>query len=287
MYQISSSQYIRDDENINIYSYITGDPEPEHTHEFIEMVYIRSGKGQHYVNGTCYNVSRGDLLFINFGQTHAFSAVDPMEIVNCLISPEFIDKELINSENAYEILTLSSFSEFGDLFDNPVPMIRFRGKELLEVEALIKAMISEFNDKDINYRTALKGYLQVLLTKVFRAMKRSAMDSIMQQMNRATPDILKHIEDSCLEQITLKELAQKCFYNPSYFSKVFKEYYGRSFTDYIHERRVNEAVRLLKETDLSIEAVSRKVGYQDRKQLYKIFKQFMDITPSQVRKPKK
>jgi len=42
-------------------------------------------------------------------------------------------------------------------------------------------------------------------------------------------------------------------------------------------------MRLLKETTLSIEAISHRVGYEDKKQFYKIFKKYMGITPSKVR----
>jgi AraC family L-rhamnose operon transcriptional activator RhaR len=278
-----TGDYINQFENINIFQYPAIGEEEEHTHDFIEIVYIISGKGQQVINGTRYDVERGDLLFINIGQTHSFQSYGTMEIVNCLITPEFIDRELLHSENAFELLALSYFEEFEDKIDKLVPMISFRGKELIEIESLITSMIAEFVHKPINFRTALRGYVLVLLTKIFRQMQQQEMGHILHQVNKLTPDLLRYIEEHCFEKITLNTLAQKCFYNPSYFSKIFKEVYGKNLMEYIHEKRIQEALRLLKETNLSIENISLRVGYNDRKQFYKILKAHTGLTPKEAR----
>lgn len=283
MYQFKLSEFINQEENINVFKYSANDNEQVHTHEFLEIVYVMNGKGQHYINSTCYNVKKGDLLFINFGQSHSFISQGTMEIINCLVSPEFIDRELIHSENAVEILALTAFEDFEGRVDKLIPMISFKGKELIEVERLIECMMNELFLKSTNYKTALRGYLLVLLTKIFREMQKKDYGIVLQKINKITPEILEYIEKNCCEKITLKELAQKCFYNPSYFSRVFKEYYGRNLMDFIHEKRVNEAMRLIRETDMSIESVAYSVGYSDKKQFYKIFKEYIGMTPSQAR----
>ena len=134
-----------------------------------------------------------------------------------------------------------------------------------------------------SYHIALKGYLFVLLTKIFREMQNADTGRILQHVHKITPDILKYIEEKCFEKITLNELAQKCFYNPSYFSRIFKECFGKSLTDFIHEKRIAEAVRLLKETDLSIDDICTCVGYREKKQFYKTFRRIMGNTPGKTR----
>lgn len=283
MYSFKKNEYIRPEENISIFSFITEKEELEHTHEFIEIVYIMSGSGQHYINHNCFDVERGDLLIINFNQTHSYYSDNGMTIINCLLEPKFISEELIDSENAFEMLTLNLFEDFDGTILKLIPKVCFRGKDLIEVETIFERMISEFNEKNIGYKTALKGYLNVLLTKTFRGMKNADKGNVLQHVNKITPDILKYIEGKCFEKISLTELASKCFYNPSYFSKIFKECYGKSLTDFIYEKRMNEAIRLLKESNLSIEDICYSVGYKDRKQFYKIFKKYVGKTPNEFR----
>ena len=45
----------------------------EHTHDFIEIVYVCSGNGVHCVDGKQYFVKEGSLIFINYGQTHSLT----------------------------------------------------------------------------------------------------------------------------------------------------------------------------------------------------------------------
>jgi AraC family transcriptional regulator, L-rhamnose operon transcriptional activator RhaR len=277
--QYTRNEYIDKNENIALQAYRTQRAESEHTHEFIEIVYILSGSGRHTVNGLQFPVQRGDLLFINIGQTHAFASQGDMEIVNCLINPEFIDQELIHAENALEILALSSFDDFDIPTEKLIPLVRFEGRDLLDVEQLINSMIREFRQKPLNYTTALKGYLLVLLTKIFRVIQQTDSETVLNHVGRITPDILQYIEHNFNRKISLEELAKRCFYNPSYFSRIFHESCGKSLTDYIAEKRIQEADRLLCETNLSIEEISQKVGYRDRKQFYAVYKRFMGTVP--------
>lgn len=283
MYEYKARDILRPEENISIQKCFVEGLEKTHTHDFIEIVYIMAGSGQHFINDICYNVERGDLLFINFKETHSIYPVGPMTYINCLLKPEFLGRELVDSENAFEILALTSFEDFEGKVDRMTPKVGFKGKDLIEIETIIEQMIREFGEKHIGYRAILKGYISVLLAKIFREMRNSDVAGILQHVNKITPEIIKYIEENCFEKITLKELAQKCFYNPSYFSRVFKEYYGKNLTDFIHEKRVTEAMRLLKETTLSIEDICYGVGYKEKKQFYKIFKEYIGVTPSRVR----
>lgn len=271
-------QCICREEQIALKAYKPAGSEPEHTHEFLEIVSILAGSGRHLINARPYPVSRGDLLFITTGQTHAFTSDGDMQIVNCLVDPGFIDRELLHADNALEILALSSFADFDIPADKIIPHVHFAGADLLDAERLIQDMLEEFTAKPVNYRTALKGYLLVLLTKIFRAIA-SETGSVLPHLHRVAPEILQYIENNLNRRITLQELAQRCFYNPSYFSRVFRDVFGKNLTEYIAEKRIQEADRLLCETTLSIEEISSRVGYQDRKQFYEVYKRLLGVSP--------
>ena len=64
---------------------------------------------------------------------------------------------------------------------------------------------------------------------------------------------------------------------------MFRECYGMSFKDYIKKRRINEAVRLLTGTELPIDEISRKVGYTNRTDFYRVFAEQTSRTPAEVR----
>ena len=103
-------------------------------------------------------------------------------------------------------------------------------------------------------------------------------------INRITSECLDYINEKCFGKITLQEIAEHTFYNPAYFSRIFKEQVGVSLTDYIKKKRMSEAARLLCDSDLNIEEIMHRVGYTDKNHFYKNFKEIYDMTPASYRK---
>lgn len=270
-------------ENIAMTKYVTTQKEVAHTHDFIEIEYVWSGKGIQYIDGIAYPVERGDFVLINFQAVHAYEPMEEMGMINCLISPSLIASELVNSENALDILSLNAFKEFSTEVHTILPQIRFAGRERMELEAMIYWMLDEFEGKQPGYMTILKGYVNVLLTKIFRTIRQADRSHVYQDIHKIAPQVLQYIEDNYDRKLTLKELAETGFYNPSYFSKIFKECFGKTLTEYINERRLKAAIMLIEQTDDTIQSILYQVGYQDKKHFYKLFKTYTGMTPDKYR----
>lgn len=282
------SDLFNPDEKINIIRATAFAIVEDHTHEFLEMQYIVSGKAVHKIAGHSYEVDKGSLLFVNFGQAHSYVCSEPLTYVNILIQPEFISSELIDSDNALDMLAISLFEDFAGEDIHIKPHIHFDGSEVIDVEKMLDDMLSEYYAKQIGYRTALKGLLQYLLVLVFRKFRASDENlSVINHMQRITPEILRYIEDNCFEKLSVSDLAKRCYYNTSYFSRIFKECYGVTLISYIQKKRIDEAVRLLRETDVSVEEICRRVGYSEKKHFYKKFRELTGTTPSAFRKSEK
>ena len=56
-----------------------------HKHEFIELVYITSGKSTHYINDISYEANSGDIVFVNYNETHRIVANEPLEYYNLFV----------------------------------------------------------------------------------------------------------------------------------------------------------------------------------------------------------
>ena len=253
--------------------------EPEHLHEFIEVVYVMNGTGVHGINGVEYRVRRGAMLFINYRQTHYFKADGEMELWDILIDPEWISEKLIDSENAFELLTLSGFSAFQQEIDRKNPLVHFHGGERSRLERLIREMYEEQQAKEIGFETVLKAQINVLLTLIFRKMSAGKQEETFS----LTPDFLQYIRDHCAEKLSLEELSRSCFYNPSYFSRLFKEHYGMTLTEFVSQSRIEKACSLLEETSLSVEEVAEQCGFSSRNAFFKLFKEKNGKTPQEYR----
>lgn len=274
-------EVIKQEEYINIYKHLHTTPEPLHSHKFLEIAYIYTGCGYQHINGKQLFVKHGDLMFFNLNDKHSFTPDGSLGIFNCLVDPKFLSEKFTNNENALDILSLTSFAAFK--MDNIDTLIHFKPNKYYEIELLFELMEKEFNKKETGYKEILHNFLFVLLTKIFREQEKNMQPNIKSEIVKIAPEILQYISDHYNQKISLAELAQMSFYSPSYFSKIFKECYNKTLTEFITELRITKALQLLKETEMSIESISEIVGYSDKKNFYQMFRKITGTTPNKFR----
>ena len=96
-------------------------------------------------------------------------------------------------------------------------------------------------------------------------------------------ELSDYIDENLDMKLTLSHLASKCFYNPSYFSRVFKDKFGMTLTEYVSRKRVAYAGKLLLESDMSVDEISERAGFADRSGFYHTFSKYTGTTPSEYR----
>ena len=63
--------------------------------------------------------------------------------------------------------------------------------------------------------------------------------------------------------------------NSAYLGQIFKKHYGVSFSDYLNQIRIDEAIRLLRRTDFRVYEIATKVGYRDSDYFINRFEKIM------------
>jgi YesN/AraC family two-component response regulator len=255
----------------------------EHTHKFVEMVYMLRGKCVHTIDGVDYPVGHGDLVIINYNQTHSIRGDVGGEYVNILIKPEYINKSLANKENAFELLNLSEFESFRKILDENQRKVRFAGEERNQIERIIRLIMDELNQKHPGYEIAERSQMNLLIIMIFRQMSfkfETRFDGI-------SDKLLTYISANCAQRLTLSGVAQMCAYNSSYFSRIFKMHTGMNFTAYLRKIRIEKAENLLLSTDNRVLDIMYDVGYTDPTRFFEDFKTLNGMTPLKFRKSKK
>src|SRR5690625_4788799 len=74
----------------------TNTPE-EHSHEFIELVFVVEGTANHVFEGNLYPIQTNDVFIINPGEIHTFEVEsgNTLKIINCLFTSSFIEDSLL------------------------------------------------------------------------------------------------------------------------------------------------------------------------------------------------
>lgn len=256
-----------------------------HAHRFIEIVYIEKGKGIHHIADTTYPVSFGDICIINTGIPHRFIADrgSALEVLNCLIDPVFFAREFLEKKERQSPMAifLSAFIS-SKVYDSREDL-KLKGKETLPVKTIMDTMHTEFFAKEPGYVQVLEGYLKVLLFLIMRTYIESR-DGILNGRAHMIQSVKKYIRDNCTNELKIADIANLYFISPKYFSQLFKHHTGFTIMDYLQEVRMEEASRMLLNSDFPVRDVAYEVGYNDVTFFYELFKRKTGMTPGDYRK---
>lgn len=88
-----------------------------------------------------------------------------------------------------------------------------------------------------------------------------------------------YIDNNLVGDLSLHVVAASVNLHPRYLSQLFKAETGINFVDYVNKRRIETAAHLIKSTDLNIESISSKVGFNTPAYFIKKFKEMYGVTP--------
>ncbi|MBM6996224.1 response regulator [Paenibacillus sp. DXFW5] len=123
---------------------------------------------------------------------------------------------------------------------------------------------------------ALKGYLHKLCREA------SLLLAGLRQKNENNTmfQVIQYVDEEYRSKLKLQTLAKKFHMNPTYLGQVFKKETGKPFNEYLNEKRIEEAKRLLKRTPMKISDIALQVGYPNTDYFISKFKQATGMLPS-------
>ena len=95
--------------------------------------------------------------------------------------------------------------------------------------------------------------------------------------------IEEYICENYVYDISMQDLARTMNYSEAYFSKLFKQCFGRNFTSYLTEYRVGVAKRLLEDPMVNVKEIGKAVGYGDSNYFTKVFRRVTGVSPTEYR----
>lgn len=95
---------------------------------------------------------------------------------------------------------------------------------------------------------------------------------------------LQYISEHFQETIPVEQAAAVAGYDKSYFCKQFRKTTGMTFHRYLNYYRISQACRLLGDAKLPLSTVAERSGFPSQKNLSRLFRELLGMTPSQYRK---
>lgn len=105
----------------------------------------------------------------------------------------------------------------------------------------------------------------------------------MRKKNAVISQVLDYVERSYADNISLKTISQRFNINAAYFCKLFKQVTGKTFVEHLTSKRIAQAQRLLRDTDMRSYAVAEAVGFLNVEYFSRIFHHQVGLSPKEYR----
>ncbi|MGI5173323.1 helix-turn-helix domain-containing protein [Treponema sp. OMZ 840] len=256
-------------------------PFPIHCHDFHELVYIYSGTAIHLTNYGNYEIKGGDILSIKPGQCHGFKKINNLVLMNILIQPSFLTQNNLhlNSIPAYNLLFEQCMKKKAE--KNPPVHFTLSNAQSFEVRALIESMQQEIRGQYSGYITqAITFFLQlvVLLVRIYENKDYSICLS-----DNPSVRLIDYIETHFHKNIETSNLVEISGMSPSSVLRTCKRITGYSPSVYQKRLRMFSAINELVQSNKSITQIALDIGYNDSNYFSRLFKDFINLTPSEYR----
>ncbi|MBP3887774.1 MAG: helix-turn-helix transcriptional regulator [Cellulosilyticum sp.] len=104
-----------------------------------------------------------------------------------------------------------------------------------------------------------------------------------QQYSYTISQAIEYINLNLQSNLSLSTIAKALKKNPNYLSTQFKKELGKTITKYIQERRIEEAIRMLDSTNMTIQQIAHLVGIEDLSWFSKLFKSMTHMSPTEYK----
>ena len=204
--------------------------------------------------------------------------------------------------NLFKMIRLGSEQEVLDAVNRYWNQISFPSKSLQQHHIAVMEMVSALYRFSSNNEISMedfggdmgKLYTKLLdlepetLHKWLRETSLSFREKLIHARSRSTKSFVLKAEEYVRnnfydEEISLDRICEILGVSSSYFSTIFKKETGKSFIGYLTDYRMEQASRLLIETNEKSYIIAKQVGYTDPNYFSYVFKRRYGVSPSKYR----
>lgn len=244
------------------------------THDFWELCYVTEGRIQVWLDTVGLSLEAQQLLLIPPNKKHSFFSEN-------------------GNQNKAFVVCFDSFSQAlmpisGGIF--PADDVQQGCMERIIDECATTFRMNEHGLLEVVASPLFGGqqalllqleYLLISLVRRMSAEKNSGIVFISDENFHAdlVNVILRFLRKNIHRKLTLEDICHKFNYSKSFLCKVFKEQTGQSLMECFNQLKMEEAKRLLRQSNLSVTDIAGSLGFREVKYFDAIFKKFSGMTP--------
>lgn len=254
---------------------------PNHSHNYLEIMYMCSGKTVHRINHTSeVMLQTGDLLFLGQNSSHEIQAAGMEDIgINFMILPEFFDEilDMIGEESVLGNFIVDTLQKSGG-----TGFLQYRVADVLPIQNLIENLVWSLLNKQSHANRLNQLTMGLLFAQLVRLTER-IVESEGETEQMFMMKVFRYIEEN-YRDASLGEFACSQNASDSAISKKIRKASGKTFKALLQEKRLKQAEYLLLHTTLPVTDIIYRVGYDNTSYFHRIFLQTYGTSPWNYRK---
>ncbi len=258
-------------------------PYPLHSHDFFELVVIVSGKGTHFTESNSFPLVPGNVFVITPGLEHGYQDVQDLHLYNILFDNKLFEESFYDLRNmpGYHALLRIEPNYRNDTGIST--LMQLTPAQLAEILPLLEHMQLEADsiETDIGSQSQAFAYLIHLLVLLFRIYAEHPRKDNQTIMRIA--DALSYLEAHTDRPVNTKELMELTNMSASTLNRHFQNATGLSPVEFHIQRRIEQACRLIRASDLTMGDISEATGFNDANYFSRQFRKVMGMSPRQYR----
>lgn len=234
-----------------------------HSSDNLTMLFLNKGAGQISIDDEDVTIKKHDLIIFNPDYPIVIKPIRKLEWVRLDVSGILFTStfEVNSSQQVFIIEKVSS-----------------------KIKSYLDLALLESNERFRGTDIILKKLLECIMVHILRHNELSIKDSSVQLKHNEIELVQQYIRENYPKKIKLDELSELVDINKYYLIRLFKQKTGLSPIDYLIHIRLQEAEKLLANTNMSISDISDHVGFHSPSHFSKTFKENNHLTPTQYRK---
>lgn len=272
----SSREFILKDMRM-IYDLTNGEPDKPHRHDYFTMMIVEEATGTHAIDFYEYEMFGHSLFFIYPGQVHQVILSTPPKgwVIN--FTRHFLIKNNIPDQMVNDVYLFNKYGE--------APPLSINQQQWQQYIDLIR-QIEQYSNLNLSYKDdALGAFLKLLL---IQSNNHCSLHQETNPQNIETGNQLlrkyKHLIDKHYKEYhKVSDYAEMLAITSDYLNRSIKSITGKSAKEFITERIIVEAKRVLLFTEQTNKELAYDLGFEEQAHFSNFFKKLNGVSPNDFR----
>ncbi len=250
---------------------------PQHWHTDTEIIMPVENSYKAVIDEKTYHLNVNDIIIVPPCEMHS------------LIAPSTGSRIIVQ----FDCTMLYSLNGFTSVFHMFHPCVTVTPSAMPEIHRELSSVLHEIKSEYFSTLPLREASVYSLLIRFFTILGRNCIhgneklsdlknQKHLQYINLFF-NVCNYINEHCTENIKLDDIASTAGFSKFHFTRLFKQIMNISCYDYLINRRLMEAEKLLVQPELSIMQVALKSGFSSLATFNRLFKTKKHCTPTEYR----